>query len=218
MNPEKIPQTNHNEKNLNLPEIEKTLPFKERLDELFKNKVLVESEDGKKYILQTLSRIAVIANLNGVKIPFYQSSTGTGGKVSGAWYPFFGNKGAWLIKGNIEKDLNQGYHVPEIQEMMKYLDEVLPEYLFINLLTPEQAKVFSSAIETQSLGKLQNTTHPDLHKEFIIDKNTAAEYMAKVLGYKLDDAPGDSSDPKLSEFMKTILQSIKQKLAIFKKF
>ena len=218
MNPEKISQPNINEKTLNLPEIKKDLPFKERLDELFKNKVLCESEDGKKYILQTISRIAVIANVNGVKIPFYQSSTGTGGKVSGAWYPFFGNKGAWLIKGNIEKDLNKGYHIPELQEMMKYLDEVLPEYLFINLFTPEQAKVFSSAIETRSLGKIQNTTRPDLHKEFIIDKDTAGEYMAKVLGYKLKDSPGDSTDPKLSEFLKKILGSIKQKLEIYKKF
>lgn len=215
MNPEKISQPNHNEKILNLPEIEKTLPFKERLDKLFKDKVLVESEDGKKYILQTLSRIGVIANVNGVKIPFYQSSTGTEGKVSGAWYPFFGNKGAWLIKAKIE-DLNKGYNIPEIQEMMKYLDEVLPEYLYTNLLTPEQKESFASATWKKQMGKNENIK--TLHKEFIIDPDESAEYMAEVLGYNLKDAPSDGSDPKNKEFIKNILKSIKQKLEVFKKF
>ena len=104
--------------------------------------------------------------------------------------------------------------------MMKYLDDVLPEYLFVNLLTAEQAKVFGDAIQTQSLGKLQNTTRPDLHKEFIIDKDKAGEYMAKILGYDLKNAPSDGYEDtkKLSEFMKSILHSIKQKLAIFSKF
>ncbi|OGI63706.1 hypothetical protein A2914_01960 [Candidatus Nomurabacteria bacterium RIFCSPLOWO2_01_FULL_41_21] len=81
-----------------------------------------------------------------------------------------------------------------------------------------EAKVFSDAVATQSLGKLQNTTHSDLHKEFIIDKNTAGEYMAKVLGYKLKEAPSDDTDPKLSEFLKNILKSIKQRLEIYQKF
>lgn len=211
------PQPDKIEKTLNLPEIKKDLPFKERLDELFKNSVLSESEDGKKYILQTISRIAVIANLNGVKIPFYQSSSGTGGKVDGSWYPFFGNKGAWLIKGNIE-DLNNGYDIPEIQEMMKYLDEVLPEYLYKDLLTDEQKKVFGDASTRKSLGKLQTTTHPNIYNEFMIDQNTTSEYMAKVLGYDLKNAPDNEDPQKLSEFMKTMLQSIKQKLSIFNKF
>jgi IS30 family transposase len=73
---EGMPQNNPEEKILNLPKIEQSLPVKERLDELFENNILSESEDGKKYILQTLSRIAVIANVNGVEIPFYQSSAG----------------------------------------------------------------------------------------------------------------------------------------------
>ncbi len=210
------PQINKQEKNLNLPKIEKNLPFKERLDELFKNKVLYENEDGKKYILQTLSRIGVIANLNGVKIPFYQSSAGTGGKSDGRWYPFFGNKGAWLIKGNIE-DLNKGYDIPEIKEMMNYLDEVLPEYLFTNLLTAEQKQVFGDDFSRKGLGKLQNTTRPDIYKEFMIDKDKAGEYMAKILGYNLEDAPEDGQDKRNSEFIKNTLKSIKQKLDIFKK-
>lgn len=66
-----------------LPKIEKELPFNKRLDELFKNSVFIESEDGKKYILQNGTRIAVIADVKGVRIPFYQSSGGTGGKISG---------------------------------------------------------------------------------------------------------------------------------------
>jgi hypothetical protein len=216
MNFQEQSKINKIEKTLNLPEINKDLPFKERLSEMFENKVLSESEDGKKYILQTLSRIAVIVNVNGVKIPFYQSSTGTGGKVSGAWYPFFGNKGAWLIKGDIEKDLNQGYHIPEIQEMMKYLNEVLPEYLYTNLLTPEQAEIFANATWKKQMGKVEKVK--ELYKEFIISPDESAEYMAKVLGYDLKSVPDEEDPQKLAEFMKAMLQSIKQKLAIFKKF
>ena len=191
------------------------MPFNKRLEELFKNNVLYENEDGKKYILQTLSRIGVIANLNGVKIPFYQSSSGTGGKVDGKWYPFFGNKGTWLIKGKIE-DLNKGYDIPEIKEMMKYLDDVLPEYLYTNLLNSEQTEVFASATWRKSMGK--NNNIKALHKEFIIDSDDAGEYMAKILGYDYKNAPDNEDSQKLSEFMKNILQSIKQRLSVFNKF
>ena len=42
--------------------------------------------------------------------------------------------------------------------------------------------------------------------------------MAKVLEYKLKEAPSDDTDPKLSEFLKNILKSIKQRLEIYQKF
>jgi len=215
MNSEQPQQPHKQEKILNLPEIKKNLPFNEKLNELFQNKVLVENEDGKKYILQGGTRIAVIADVNGVKVPFYQSSGGTERKVSGEWYPFFGNRGAWLIKGNIE-ELKKGYGVQELKEMMEYLDKNLPEYLYTNLLTDEQKKGFNDAILMNQISKLENVKA--LHKEFILDKDEAGEYMAKVLGYKLEEAPADGNDSKNSEFVKNILKSIKQKLEVFKKF
>jgi len=215
MNPEKFLQPSVNNKLLNLPVLEKNLPFKEKIDQLFKDKVLFENEEGKKYILQTLSRIAVIANINGVKIPFYQSSSGTGGKTDGGWYPFFGNKGAWLIKGDIEK-MNRGYDIPEIKEMMEYLDQTLPEYLYLNLLTEEQKKVFADPVWKSKFSK--NEQIKNANKDFILNPDEAGEYMAKVLNYDMKDAPEDSSSTQNPEFIKKILDSIKQKLDIVKKF
>lgn len=198
-----------------LPKIEKELPFNKRLDELFKNSVFIESEDGKKYILQNGTRIAVIADVKGVRIPFYQSSGGTGGKISGEWYPFFGNSGAWLIKGNIE-DLKRGYDIPELKEMMDYLNLTLPEYLYNNLLTDEQKQSFSNATWKRQVGKIQSVK--EKNSEFIIDPDEAGEYMAKILGYKISDAPGDGMDPKRLEFLQKMLDQLKTKLNIFKKF
>lgn len=203
------------EKFFNLPQIEKGLSFNEKLNELFKKSVFIESKDGKKYILQNGTRIAVIADVNGVQVPFYQSSGGTGGKISGEWYPFFGNSGAWLIKGNIE-DLKRGYDIPELKEMMDYLNTNLPEYLYNNLLTDEQKQSFSNSTWKRQVGKIQSVK--DKNPEFIIDPNEAGEYMAKILGYKLSDAPGDGMDSKRSEFLQKILESIKAKLDVFKKF
>ncbi len=198
-----------------LPKIEKGLPFNKRLDELFKNSVFLESKDGEKYILQNGTRIAVISNVKGVQIPFYQSSGGTGGKISGEWYPFFGNSGAWLIKGNIE-DLKRGYDIPELKEMMDYLNLTLPEYLYNNLLTDEQKQSFSNATWKRQVGKIQSVK--EKNPEFIIDPDEAGEYMAKILGYKLSEAPSDGMDSKRVEFLQKILDQIKTKLNIFNKF
>jgi len=197
------------EKFPNLPQIEKGLTFNERLNELFKKSVLVEREDGKKYILQNGTRIAVIANVNGVQIPFYQSSGGTDGKIPNEWYPFFGNGGAWLIKGNIE-DLKRGYDITELKEMMDYLNKNLPEYLYNNLLTDEQKQYFSNATWKKQVGKLKEVA--DKHPEFILNQDEAGEYMAKILGYKLSEAPGDGYDPKRTEFIEKIIDSIKIKI------
>lgn len=202
------------EKFSNLPKIEKGLPFNKRLDELFKNSIFKESKDGKKYVLQNGTRIAVIVDVKGVQIPFYQSSGGTGGKITEEWYPFFGNGGAWLIKGNIE-DLKRGYDIPELKEMMDYLNTNLPEYLYNNLLTDEQKEVFSNATWKKQVGKLD--TVKDKNKEFILNQEEAGEYMAKILGYQLSDAPGDGNDQKRLEFLEKILNSIKTKINIFKK-
>lgn len=203
-----MPQNSQSERILNLPKIEQSLPVQEKLNELFDNNILVKSNEGKKYILQTLSRIAVIANVNGVKIPFYQSSTGTGGKNADHWYPFFGNKGAWLIKGNIQ-ELNEGYHIPEIKEMMNYLDEMVPEYLYTSILDKEQQKYFGDSTWKRSLGKLDQIKN--LHSDFIIHPDEAAEYLAEVVGYDLKDAPDDNEDEKI-KFVNSTLDSIKRKL------
>lgn len=201
----------NDEKFLDLPKIEKGLSFNERLNELFKDSVFVESEDGKKYILQNGNgtRIVVIVNVKGVQIPFYQSSKGTDGKIPGEWYPFFGNVvGNWLIKGKIE-DLKRGYDIPELKEMMDYLNINLPESLYNNLLTDEQKQFFSNETWKKQIGKLQEVKSKN--PEFILDKDEAGEYMAKVLDYKLIDAPLFGDDPRRSEFLQKILDQIKKR-------
>lgn len=80
-------------------------------------------------------REVIITNINGVKVPFYKSSSGTDGKTKGNWYPFFGvgagartsgmetADGTWLIKGGIS-EMENGYNIPAIQEMQRRLNEV----------------------------------------------------------------------------------------------
>ena len=71
------------------------------------------------------NRIMTIAEVNGVKIPFYLS-TGRGGKKTvpaGKWYPFFGyGKDNWINKG-AEEDINNFYGVPELKEVADKLNK-----------------------------------------------------------------------------------------------
>lgn len=69
-------------------------------------------------------------NIDGHKMPFYKSRSGTDGKTKGGWFPFFGqgkgSKGSeWLIKGSIE-DMENGYNIPSIQRARRLLNEAFP--------------------------------------------------------------------------------------------
>lgn len=78
-------------------------------------------------------REVIIANINGFKVPFYKSSSGTDGKTKGNWYPFFGvgagartsgmntSDGTWLIKGGIA-EMENGYGIPAIQQLQQELN------------------------------------------------------------------------------------------------
>jgi predicted methyltransferase len=65
----------------------------------------------------TNRRVAVVKEVNGVKVPFY-ISTGSGGKKNvptGQWYPYFGNgPDGWFNKGS-EEDINNFYNSPELK-------------------------------------------------------------------------------------------------------
>lgn len=65
----------------------------------------------------TNRRVAVVKDINGVKVPFY-ISTGSGGKKNvptGQWYPYFGNgPDGWFNKGS-EEDINNFYNSPELK-------------------------------------------------------------------------------------------------------
>lgn len=70
-------------------------------------------------------RLFVVAKINNQLVPFYKSSAGTSGKTQGAWYPFFGYTGAWLVKGGVEKASGKMSYSPEIDRVTNLLNENL---------------------------------------------------------------------------------------------
>ena len=88
------------------------------------NKILVSKNGHNIFQMDCGGRTFVIANVNGVIIPFYQSAHGTDGKIKGAWYPFFGMTGNWLVKGAIESNGQMNYS-PEIDRITKLLNSSL---------------------------------------------------------------------------------------------
>ena len=87
------------------------------------NEVLI-SKDGNS-IFTAMGRTFVLANVNGVVIPYYISSSGTSGKIKGAWYPFFGYTGSWLVKGSINKKTGAMSYSPSIDRVNKLLNDNL---------------------------------------------------------------------------------------------
>lgn len=93
-------------------------------------------EDGiiDKYWTKINGREVIIANINGKKVPFYKSSSGTDGKTKGKWYPFFGlgagssmpgDTTSWLIKGSSIEEMDNGYNIPSIQRVQNILNNSL---------------------------------------------------------------------------------------------
>jgi hypothetical protein len=78
-------------------------------------------------------RYFVVARVGGAHLPFYRSSKGTSGKHTGEWYPFFGDTGAWIIKGGIDQNGNMHYH-PAITSVQEKLNQhlILPNPIYVN--------------------------------------------------------------------------------------
>lgn len=101
------------------------LPFKDRIPALI-NSGIIDSN----LTFKLGRRFPVIVNIGGVKVPFYRSSSGTGGKQIGKWYPFFGfgkNKEGslpWLIKGYISAMENY-YNSEAIEVYSNILNKTL---------------------------------------------------------------------------------------------
>lgn len=112
----------------------------------------------------------VVANINGVLLPFYKSSSGTDGKHKNQWYPFFGvgtsssgEKGNWLIKGDIPV-MERGYDVEEIKLMQDTLNAAFP-YKHGEKWSPHNPhQIFgNNAIGASELNKLLfNTEDPNV--------------------------------------------------------
>lgn len=104
----------------------------------------VDSETGKEVkspMFTVDGRPIVLIDVNGVRIPFYQS-TGKGGKANptGKWYPIFGigepdliydqefkrfiNRGSWFNKGNTYEVIDNYYGVPEFKRIATILNGI----------------------------------------------------------------------------------------------
>lgn len=82
-----------------------------------------------------LGREIIMANINGVKIPFYRSNSGTSGKKAGKWYQFFGfgnmdsssKDNDWFIKGSNKNnnEVENGYGSTDIQRLTALFNKYL---------------------------------------------------------------------------------------------
>lgn len=120
---EKPPWDTSKESDLTIEQISK-LPFVERIPALIKAGIIASD-----VTYNVGKRFPIIVNIGGVKVGFYRSSEGTGGKKKGAWTPMFGygedGGNPWLIKGNIATQVNVNYGSSAIQEYADILNKTL---------------------------------------------------------------------------------------------
>jgi hypothetical protein len=100
------------------------LPFQERIPALIKSGIIASNAT-----FNLGKRFPIIVNIAGVKVAFYRSSEGTDGKQKGKWTPMFGfgeDKGnPWLIKGDIDTQVNVNYNSAAIKEYADILNKTL---------------------------------------------------------------------------------------------
>jgi|JI10StandDraft_1071094.scaffolds.fasta_scaffold140515_2 hypothetical protein len=115
-----------NPKNKDIESITQLEPEK-RLSKLIELGILRDLE-GYEWGCLGGDRFYVFADVNGVPIPMYKSSTHTGEKRSDLdFFPFFGtqaNNQDWLIKGDTHKDTDTFYGRKELEDVSKILTEV----------------------------------------------------------------------------------------------
>ncbi len=97
--------------------------------------LLVKNDIIEKGYWGILGREIIMANINGVKIPFYRSNSGTSGKKAGKWYQFFGfgnmdsssKDNDWFIKGSNKNnnEVENGYGSTDIQRLTALFNKYL---------------------------------------------------------------------------------------------
>lgn len=170
---------------------------------------IITNIDGKSFF-EANSRLAVIINVNGVKLPFYQSTQGTDGKKSGNWYPMFGFTGNWLIKGRI-KEMKNGYGIKSIQNMQSFLNENIPEKdsLYSNLV-PKRIKDTDTSIRTRNSQFTSEAFNYNSKLSFNVEEGY--KIIAQELGYSVEEARSKDldSDTGLFEFAsKNVLNKLR---------
>lgn len=117
----------NNKQEDNLVESIKQLAPEKRLLKLIELGILTDLE-GYQWGCLGGDRFYVFANINGIPVPMYKSSTHTDGKRSDLdFFTFFGTQAKnqdWLIKGDTHKDTDTFYGIKELEEVSKILTEV----------------------------------------------------------------------------------------------
>ena len=149
-----------------------------------------------KYFFELSGRLGFIVNINGIKLPFYQSTAGTSGKVKGHWYPFFGNLGDWIIKGSIkgEGGMLNGYGIQSIRDVQTFLNDNFKELdaLYTNML-PRGVKRDMVSWYRQPENLFKGDQRLSLNKE------ETARRLASILGYTVEEGLEIKTDRELFE-------------------
>jgi hypothetical protein len=86
----------------------------------------IPTADGSSKIVSISQRPMVVAEVNGVNVPFYVS-TGAGGKENvavGQWYPIMGiGEDGWFNKGGSEADINNYYNNEDLRRVAEFLNK-----------------------------------------------------------------------------------------------
>ncbi len=87
---------------------------------------VIQSYDGRRFVL---------AEVDGVVLPFYSSSNGTDGKSKGEWYPFYGfSEAGWVMKDGFNKNNEWEYNneaTPDMQEKIKETAKFLSKNIIL---------------------------------------------------------------------------------------
>ena len=161
------------------------------INRLFKNNYFVEV-DGKQLFSLAGGRWGVIVNVNGITIPFYQSTSGTDTKITGQWYPFFGDLGNWVIKGNSD-DSNLGYGFKAIQDVQSFLNANIKETDAFALSDIVPTEINQNKEDFRKLNESQIKSNNNLS----ISKKATAKRLSELMGYTVEEANKTKSDAEL---------------------
>lgn len=164
---------------------------KDFINRLFENNYLVEV-DGKQLFSLTGYRWGIVVNIDGVKVPFYQSTSGTDTKITGQWYPFFGDLGNWLIKGNSD-DSNVGYGFKSIQDVQAFLNKNIKETDAIALSD------LISTIVRQNISDLRRLNESQIkgNNNLSINREATAKRLSQLMGYTVEEGRKTKTDKEL---------------------
>ena len=151
-------------------------------------------------------RMITIADVNGVKVPFYLS-TGRAGKrdvIAGKWYPFFGiGNDGWLNKGS-QSDINSYYNSPALREAALRLDDSLGDTRQdpnVPVATKKRKRgqlVSPSIVFINETVGLPGLTHDEVVSNRAGLDSNIAEVIAQFEGRREVAVPGELSMPELA--------------------